>query len=830
MSVTFRQIGARLKTQGGTSFNNLSVNNRLATAEPLVIIGNYSLYEALSTMLQADTTLLQNVKNPVNDIVLNESYDINYVISLIKPSLITDLLQKGTLVATIITEYLSDFAPVGVVLLKNYACFISELTRNLLPAGNDLLFSQIITSLQSFLILTLPFKLDFQNLFLSNLVPYMFARESFLNSVHNIDLQRVDYVYKKPLRVVVNDRVETTVFAFTIKNNYTCHFLLERTTFLPSTGNLIQQLFVTLKKTSDLSLLASGINVSFGSGGTSNFTSSGNNYIYSNRTGADLPVVFRAYFANQTLGGTVTISGYFSITQTLITQLDYSTNTDVITMPVTTVLPTSIYDGNKKLANIVSSSDIVLVQYKRAYPIWNLARQTMVNVVTTYRTATGLYIAANVTGPLTFYTPTAVVNIYSQGLPMFLAKMRSNGETEWAANIYSVNLSYTKVKGVTIDDATGNVYVFATHRGNPLYAYNANGTLFNTVISETSLSNLNNDNLVVIVYSSAGTVQKFTTIKNNFYADIHDVFIDNIANVYIAGSTNSTTKLSYRPFSAVSDNVIPVVFQAFVVPVVNNIDLKAYLGMACVTNTPPNYVVRSSTSVALHVTAKSYLVNSVTTLVRYVMFKFRNTIPCFVAFFQARTVSDPANDNTQTSLAASYEYTTAFRYVFFLFCQFQNLYLINSYAFIESSSFIDDLTQQMSSSFDVSNSNYITVRSATNLQYKQMINNTQNNYTLNLPFMEYDCTFLLKTAHETCALDTSYYAALSNSSVTNMYIQGSRLYVMISFSKLCTVYTLQSSVLNAVFSIGDNIRNGNAIIEFNLTTLVPTLLGFSLGL
>ena len=96
--------------------------------------------------------------------------------------------------------------------------------------------------------------------------------------------------------------------------------------------------------------------------------------------------------------------------------------------------------------------------------------------------------------------------------------------------------------------------------------------------------------------------------------------------------------------------------------------------------------------------------------------------------------------------------------------------------------------------------------------------------------MEYDCTFLLKTAHETCALDTSYYAALSNSSVTNMYIQGSRLYVMISFSKLCTVYTLQSSVLNAVFSIGDNIRNGNAIIEFNLTTLVPTLLGFSLGL
>ena len=96
--------------------------------------------------------------------------------------------------------------------------------------------------------------------------------------------------------------------------------------------------------------------------------------------------------------------------------------------------------------------------------------------------------------------------------------------------------------------------------------------------------------------------------------------------------------------------------------------------------------------------------------------------------------------------------------------------------------------------------------------------------------MENDCTFLLKCAHETCALDTSYYAALSNSSVTNMYIQGSRLYVMISFSQLCTVYTIQTGILNAVFSIGDNIRNGNAIIEFNLTTLVPTLLGFSLGL
>jgi hypothetical protein len=62
---TFRQIGARAKTQGGGSFTNMTISNQIVAAQPMTIIANAELTENVGFMLENDTNFMTSVSDTV---------------------------------------------------------------------------------------------------------------------------------------------------------------------------------------------------------------------------------------------------------------------------------------------------------------------------------------------------------------------------------------------------------------------------------------------------------------------------------------------------------------------------------------------------------------------------------------------------------------------------------------------------------------------------------------------------------------------------------------------------------------------------------------------
>jgi hypothetical protein len=833
MALSFRKIGARLKTQGGTSFNNLAVNKRLSTVDPLVIIGNTTLFITLAKMLQADVSVLQSIATPVEVKVTNEMYDILHIVSLIKEHVISGILSAGTLVNNVISEYLSgasDFSYTGVQLLKDNVCFIEELARNLLSAGVTLLFSNMNTFVRANLTAFLPYKYSFQSSFLDKLVPYIFDSTYFLNYIHGVPTQDV-YIRNNYTIDAVYDKQLRRFFTVTLNENGIFKFLLQRSVFTCSPNNLLNKLVITLRNDADLSIVETLFDETFSPGVAT--TTVDSSFIYTNTTGSSISLVLCVYAEMDF--GYVQVSGFISVDVTDLTFEQYLPENDPVALPVESRLPLYIYDANKRLSEIVTSPNMALVEYKRGNPIWKLILQFMINVKSLYVPSFGLYVAANLTGPLTLYTPTLVTNVYKEGsIPIFLSKLKANGDLDWYANVYSQTVSYTNLKGITTDTAN-SAYLYGTHRGSSLIAYSANGTAFSTIINQTAPTTVNS-NVIVIKYSSSGNVSDFARYQSNFDQDINDVYVDDIFGVHVAGSTNSTTKLTIRNFnnnngSNTGQLTIPIYFKGFVNSLSNvgnsGVEERQFFGLSCVSNTtsPPYTVLPTIACSALRVTV---VTNTVVIMYKYALYKFINNVSSTVAFFRSETGLVPADDNVVTTLHTSYNYTDVLQNVFFLFSySIVNLTLVR-YALIKSSSFLDDTQQQMCTSSDTA-SNYITLRSSSSLNYTQVINSAQTLYPLPLPSNESDATFLIKCAHETNALTGNYYACLTNATVTGMYTKQNIINVQLSFISGCNVYSLQSGILTSFFSIGNDRSSGNAIVQFDATTLVPTLLGYTLG-
>ena len=111
MALTYRQIGARNKIQGGGSASNIFICNKLATAQPIIISGNDVLIENIVKKIRLDAALVQSITAPVETLVKAQPVDFAFIAGLVAPVTKELLLNSGsTFTAELLTTYESLFS------------------------------------------------------------------------------------------------------------------------------------------------------------------------------------------------------------------------------------------------------------------------------------------------------------------------------------------------------------------------------------------------------------------------------------------------------------------------------------------------------------------------------------------------------------------------------------------------------------------------------------------------------------------------------------------------------------------------------------------------
>ena len=91
---TFRQIGSRSNRQGGGSYNNLFVNNRLSVSCPFLIGDNLPLTDSiLRTLQQSNTALIQKAVTPLRNHIEKQYVSPDYIAGLIRFWVTTELIN-----------------------------------------------------------------------------------------------------------------------------------------------------------------------------------------------------------------------------------------------------------------------------------------------------------------------------------------------------------------------------------------------------------------------------------------------------------------------------------------------------------------------------------------------------------------------------------------------------------------------------------------------------------------------------------------------------------------------------------------------------------------
>jgi len=159
------------------------------------------------------------------------------------------------------------------------------------------------------------------------------------------------------------------------------------------------------------------------------------------------------------------------------------------------------------------------------------------------------------------YSDSGTLNVYSEGSTtpatqlstssieaVFIAKYDTNGVVQWAAKIAGANDDYGR--GIAVD-SSGNVYVIGHSFSNPLTFYNAGGTS-----SGKQLSNLGNNDVFIAKYDTNGVVQWAGAVAGLTFDDGNSISADSSGNVYVIGSSQSTTLTFYTTLGTSSGKTL----------------------------------------------------------------------------------------------------------------------------------------------------------------------------------------------------------------------------------------------------------------------------------
>lgn len=280
MALSFRQIGSRLKLQGGGSGSNVFIGNKLASAQPIIISGNDKLIESIVKNINTRTDLINTLLLPVDTLVRAQSLDILYLVSLINPAVILLLLNNtSTFVSGIFTTYTSLFYTTIKTKFETPVVLLS-LANRLTPYAATILatYANLTAYIRTSFIQYLTDNEDKLKQFSERLIPYLFENNFgvfwFITRYMNILQTRYLTIGTFNFTIIPNQCFNSTYVSFCnilLPSNSSSTVTLSSTVFTNSAVNVFTSVLFDLQDTSGTILQtlfssaggASSITVSF---------------------------------------------------------------------------------------------------------------------------------------------------------------------------------------------------------------------------------------------------------------------------------------------------------------------------------------------------------------------------------------------------------------------------------------------------------------------------------------------------------------------------------------------------------------------------------------
>lgn len=194
--------------------------------------------------------------------------------------------------------------------------------------------------------------------------------------------------------------------------------------------------------------------------------------------------------------------------------------------------------------------DIFIVKYNNSGGLNWAARVSGASVDTpsavTTDTDGNVYVAGYyLSGPITFYNQSGsifkTIPVNTGSWDGFIVKYTYDGQVAWVSRIIGIGTTANaEYPNMLTTDTSGNVFVIGTHEFATLSLYNQNDTVYG------SLLNGGINDTFLIKYNSNGLVQWATRVSGTASEYGNSVVVDTSGNIYICGSSDSSSFIIFN--------------------------------------------------------------------------------------------------------------------------------------------------------------------------------------------------------------------------------------------------------------------------------------------
>ena len=527
---TFRGIGARLKTQGGGSLNNLTITNQLSSAQPLNVFANEVLVNEVILALVKDPVFLQGLSSPaLRAFISNQLSDLPALALIVQPYVAAQLavdeafidavaakvsvLLEQYAATTLVTSPETSFYTLLAQNLSSYSDIIlgdqrDQIIQNLVtPAVEDVkvdtLYTIPVSQLMRNYLTTksISFRALVSQIFSNQIITFQIPQNVFYNNM-TIPLFKVAVYYKNP---------------------YTLSF--SPTTFANSEGIKITK-FKLIVLNIDLTVRNTLYDTTF-SPPVSNVVISGDQGVFINSSTVYVLYLYVCVYAEMTEGYIVTSgSATLNVIPPINSYLLPFQTPMLLTISVNAV---RFYDQNGILDITTYINSGGIRQYESGNPTW----QVQIDIYDNN------YLVETAPNKVTYIASIA----YGFDTNFTLKKIDANGNTVWEAALKIFQYFQYVVNKALSTDVNSNAYLcgfyYAAGNLEILTAFNADGSVY---IPDIIYSGNTSDYCGYCVkYDENGFVQAFATLQGNSLNEFTYVHCDSYTNaIYLSCSVTGS--------------------------------------------------------------------------------------------------------------------------------------------------------------------------------------------------------------------------------------------------------------------------------------------------
>ena len=554
MSLTYRAIGARAKIQGGSVFNNLAITNQLSSRPPVITSGNVPLVEIVVAAIENSTVLIQSILTSLQSDILNQAVNYknlaDFVTSAISTTLSLDDTPAGFLAQLydlLLTRFTTSIPPLFI----NNVNFMSRTSEALVPFAESIIFNENLDSyIIDDLVTNLPNNKSLLQTLSQKVASYLFQDTEINNAITNL-MPAVPLYFTL---VWLTDRTTTILTKLFISPNDTRTIRFNMSQFdVSEFTDALTLLRFTLHDAND-TLVHTFYDESF-SPPVPQISTTVSEVTLSNTTSTARLLYIKVYIEFTVPYVTLSGSCNFLVTRASLTEENVIDTSFVPPKIFLRLIQNNVgyyvYDNFKKRVQRLLTPKNGMIQFTNGYPLWNVSLQNMLTSFVCQGTDYSMYVTGNVNGTITLNSTVPIINPYTSGDLVVLIKYNVAGIAQWICNIKSLGLSNHSVQGI-VSDVSDNVYIYGTHNGSALYAYNNNNT--GGTIIDTGPYGSDKNHAFIAKYTSAGVLSGFVNISNtDTSVSITSVFVDSDTNgVCISGCAKSFSPTVIRNFNDVN--------------------------------------------------------------------------------------------------------------------------------------------------------------------------------------------------------------------------------------------------------------------------------------